>query len=89
MGVISMQFSGDRRLNALRILQHLVVPEPQYAVPLTFEEARAARLFRRRGIVLAAIDFDDQLCLMADKVSNKAAKRCLAAKSVTFGLPRT
>jgi hypothetical protein len=84
-----IQFSGDRRLNARGILQHLVVPEPQYAVPLTFEEPRAARLFCGREIVLAAIDFDDQLRLMADKVGDKAPERCLAAKSVTSGLPQT
>jgi hypothetical protein len=65
----------------LRILQHLVVPEPQYAVPLAFQESSAACLPFRRGIMLAAIDLDDQFRLVANEVGDKPPDWNLTAKS--------
>ena len=81
VGVTSTQILGDHRLHAIRVLEHLVVPEPQYAVALPFKEARATRLLFRGRIMLAAIDFHDQFRLVADKVGNKAPQRHLTAKS--------
>src|ERR1700757_4444774 len=83
-----MQSVGDGRARTLGIVQHLVVPEPQHAVPLGFEEPRAACFRLGRGIMLTAIDLDDQSCCVADEVGNEPADRHLSAKPTAFGLPR-
>ena len=83
-----VQSVGDGRVHTLAIAQHLVVPEPQHAVPLGFEEARAACFRLGRGIMLPAIDLDDQSRCVADEVGNEPADRHLPAKPITFGLPR-
>src|SRR5215468_8797728 len=83
-----MQSVGDRRARTLGIVQHLVVPEPQHAVALAFQEASAACFRLGRGIMLSAIDLDDQSRCVADEVGNEPADRHLSAKPVAFGLPR-
>jgi hypothetical protein len=80
---------GDRGAHALGIVQNLVVPEPQDAVALAFQELSAAHLLLRQEIMLAAIDLDDQSCGVADEVGYKPADRHLAAKPVPFGLPQS
>jgi hypothetical protein len=87
--VISAQILGDHRLRALRVVQNLVVPEPQYAITLAFQEPSATRLYVGRRVVLAAVDFDDQFRLMAHKVGYEMPDRHLTAKSVPFGLARS
>jgi hypothetical protein len=83
-----MEGVGDGRAHTLGVVQHLVVPEPQHAVPLGFEEPRAACFVLGRGIMLLAIDLDDQSCCVADEVGNESADRNLSAKPIAFGLPR-
>jgi len=79
---------GDHSPRALRVVQHLVVPKSQHAVPLALEKPSAARLRFRRRIVLAAIDLDDQSRLVADEICNEPADRNLPTKSEPFSLPR-
>jgi hypothetical protein len=80
---------GDRGAHALRIVQNLVVPEPQYAVALAFQELSAVHLLLRQEIMLAAIDLDDQSRRVADEVGYKPPDWHLAAKPVPFGLPQS
>src|SRR6516225_8891805 len=83
-----VEMFGDGRAHTLGIVQHLVVPEPQHAVALGFEKPRAACFCLGRGIMLPAIDLDDQSRCVAGKVDNEPADRHLAAKPTVFGLPR-
>jgi len=57
--------------DGLGIVYHLVVPEPQHAVALGFEEPGPACVRLGRGIMLPTIDLDDQSRLMADKVKSR------------------
>src|SRR5215469_959408 len=79
----------NRGAHALRIVQNLVVPEPQDAVALAFQELSAAHLLLRLEIMLAAIDLDDQSCPVADVVGYKPPDWHLTAKPVPFGLPQS
>src|SRR5215469_8822187 len=83
-----MQSIGHGRAHTLGIVQHLVVPEPQHAVPLGFEEPGPGCFRRGRAIVLPAIDLDDQSCCVADEIGDEPADRHLSAKPIAFGLPR-
>src|SRR5262249_35594409 len=86
-GAALTQSVGDGRAHTLGIVQRLVVAEPQHAVPLGFEEPRAACFRLGRGIVLPTIDLDDQSRCMADEVGNEPADRHLSAKPIALGLP--
>jgi hypothetical protein len=86
--VTATQIVGDHRLHAIRVFQHLVVPDPQHAVAPAFEEAVVARLLFRRRVILAAIDFDDQFRFTANKIGNKAPKWQLTPKSEAVGSAR-
>src|SRR5215469_12721303 len=83
-----MQSIGHGRAHTLGIVQHLVVPEPQHAVPLGFEEPGPGCFRLGRAIVLPAIDLDDQSCCVADEIGDEPADRHLPAKPMAFGLPR-
>jgi hypothetical protein len=74
-----VEIFGDHRVHALRIVQNLVVPEPQDAVPLALQEPSAARL-----LMLAAIDLDDRSRLVAGEAGNEPADRHLTAKPVPW-----
>lgn len=63
-----VQSVGYCRAHTLGVVQHLVVPEPQHAVPLAFQKLRAACFRGGRWVVLPAIDLDDQSRFMADKI---------------------
>jgi hypothetical protein len=54
------QFVGDRLMDAVGICQDLVVPKPQNAIALVLQEPASLSFPRRRAIVLAAVDFQDQ-----------------------------
>ena len=89
MGVIAAQLDGDRLLDAVGICQDLVVPKSQDPIALILQETTSLGLRRRRAIVLAAVDFNDQPGLVAYKVGNIAADRHLAAELVSLHLMRT
>jgi len=75
-------------MNAVEICQDLVVPKPQNAIALALQELGSRGFPVRRTIVSATIHFDDQPGLVADKISNVAADRHLAAKPVALHLAR-
>src|SRR6516225_12459380 len=87
-GMIPLEIFGDCRAHTLRIVQHLVVPEPQHAVPLALQEPSAAGFLLGGGVMLAAVDLDDQFRFVADKVCNEPSDRHLTAKPAALGLPR-
>jgi hypothetical protein len=87
--VFSPQMLNDRRVHALPICQDLMVPEPQNSIAFVSEKAAAFHIRRRQGVVLAAIDFDNQARFVTDKISNVASERHLTAESVTLHLARS
>jgi len=88
VGVIPLEIFGDGRAHTLRIVQHLVVPEPQHPVPLALKKPSAARFLLGGGIVLAPVDLDDQPRFVAGVVGDKPSDRHLTAKPIALGLPR-
>jgi len=88
VGVIPLEMFGDGRAHALRIVQQLVAPEPQHPVPLALQEPGAAGFLLGGGVMLAAVDLDDQPRFVADEVSDKPADRHLTAKPPALVLPR-
>jgi hypothetical protein len=59
----------------LRILQNIIVPEADHAVTLRFQKGGSLRI--ACGRMLAAISFNDQLCLGAEEICNVTANRRL------------
>ena len=76
-------------MDAIEICQDLIVPKPQNAIALIFQEFISLYFARRGAIMLAAVDFHDQPGLVARKVDNVAADRHLAAELVPVHLMRT
>ena len=83
---VTPQVFGDRRTHAFEVRQHLVVPEAQNPVALVLEGAGSLCFLRRRPLVLAAVNFDDQARIMANKVGNLTPQRHLPAESVPVNL---
>jgi hypothetical protein len=59
------------------VLQHLIIPEPQYAKPLIFEPTGPPAVGFVVGM-LAAIDFDNEVFLEADEVDDIFSDHCLS-----------
>ena len=55
--------------NTIDVRQHIVVPEPQETIAIGFKPPRPHGVTRSFG-VLAAVDLNDKLLAVADKVSN-------------------
>ncbi len=64
---------------ALRILQDVIVPISNDPKPFS-DQSRITRFVRLRLTVLAAINFDYELSLEADKIENVWSKRNLSSK---------
>jgi len=71
---------GDPRIHTVEIGQHLVIPESQNAITFSLQKCGSLTLLRRRVIVLAAVDLDDQRRLVAHEIGDVAANRHLAAE---------
>jgi len=82
------QLAGDRLMDAGGICQDLRVPKSQNPIALVLQETTSLGFPRRRAIVLAAVDFQDQPGLVAYKVSNVTTDRHLAAELVPLYLMR-
>jgi hypothetical protein len=54
-----------------------------------FQKTRPFQLVRRRPVVLAAIDFDNQTCAVANKIGNILPKRNLPAETIAVHLRRS
>ena len=64
------------------IAENLVVPEAQHAIAVSVESGRPFDVSRRifgKGMMLA-VDFDDELCIMTDKISKIGSDRRLSSK---------
>jgi hypothetical protein len=62
-----------------RSLQHVIVPTAQ-SVKSFADQPRVSRLIALRGIMLAAVHFDHNLSVEADKIQDKSFERHLATK---------
>jgi hypothetical protein len=82
-GVVLTQGFNNRCVYALRIFQHLVVPQTQNPLAFVLQEAAPLDFLLRRWIVLAAIDFDNQPRLVADKIRYISPERHLAPEPVS------
>jgi len=78
------QLAGDHLMDPVEICQDLVVPKPQDAIAFVLQETTSLGFQRRRAMLLAAVDFHDQLRLVAHKIGNGATDRHLAAELVSL-----
>jgi hypothetical protein len=60
---------NDHLEHPIRIVQHLIIPEPQHAKPLIFKPLVAA-LIGVAASMLAAIDLHDQALRQTDKIDD-------------------
>jgi hypothetical protein len=80
----------DQSQNTLQIPIHFVVPETQYAEPLTGKMTVTNSIASSMGIeiVLAAIDFDNETVLQTDEIYDMPLARRLPAEVETLFSPR-
>ena len=69
--------------NAFQILRHIIIGEPEHAVPTRFKPLIAPAVVPTTGfeIVALAVNLDDEFAGMRDKVRDVTAHRALPAKS--------
>jgi hypothetical protein len=70
----------------IHVAHDFIVPEPQDSI-VVFEQPTVARLVQRIFSVLAAVDFEDQSFLAADKINNISTNRLLPNELVTVDRP--
>ena len=73
--------------NAVRVLQDLVVPEPDHANPPRLQPAGARLIACAAHRVLAAVDFHRQPFLGAQEIDHIGPERMLSAKLVATEPP--
>jgi hypothetical protein len=78
------QLAGDHLMDPVEIFQDLVVPKPQDAIAFVLQETTSLGFQRGRAILLAGVNFHDQLRLVAYKIGNRATDRHLAAELVSL-----
>src|SRR5579863_7164302 len=66
--------------HALDIGQHIDVPKSQYAIALRLEKFGSSRVAFHLLRVLSAVDFDDDVQIMAGEIDDVAAKTHLPPK---------
>jgi hypothetical protein len=70
--------------DAIRLLENLVVPEPEHPKVSRFEPRGALAIFL--GVeMLASIDFDDQMSLYAGEIDDIGTQGNLASETVSAG----
>jgi hypothetical protein len=74
-----LQRRDDGQQHTLGVAKHLVVPEPQHGVALG-AQGGVALAIDGVGMVLTAIDFDDQTRLGAEEIDDIRPDRRLAAE---------
>ena len=75
--------------NFSRMLELIMVPEPQYAVAKPLQYRRTRFIMATRCRVLPTIDFDDQLGLGTNKIGDIAGNRYLSTKAEAFEVTTT
>lgn len=81
-----MQFLADTIQHSIHILDNLIVPEPNNAESLLFQELRPDFVSIVLFGVVPAIQFKDKLRFKADKIDYVFSDGPLAAKSMAFDL---
>jgi len=76
----------DHLQHTLGAGQNIVVPEPDDSPAVIFEPSRSPRIVSAVGM-LAAVEFNDQTPLDADKIGEKDTNRMLATEFVAAQLP--
>lgn len=88
-GGLGRGVSGENRPDdcnhAIGIDENVVIPETQHPIALRLKESRPDNISLAVG-VLTTVDFDDQLCLEADKIDDAITNQRLAAKSLAVNL---
>src|SRR5260221_14717746 len=85
-GVGVSQRVQDRRQNAFRIRENVIVPKADDTPAAAFKPCRALRISGAL-IVLAAIRLDHEVMLRAGEVDDKPADRMLAAEFIVLQAP--
>ena len=90
VGVLRLQRGIDRFQHADQVLIDVAIPKSQHAKPVADEMPIAQSISRGViiEIVLAAVDFDNQLLLQANEVDDEAVARRLAAEMKAALTPR-
>jgi hypothetical protein len=70
----------DRFEHAVEILDDIVVPEAQDAESRLLQQARATPIFLGSRRVLATVQLDDELLLMANEIGCEAEDRFLSTE---------
>ena len=89
-GVLASRRRVDRFQHAGQVLIDVVVPKSQHAKPVVDKMPVAHSIFGGViiEIVLAAVDFDDQLLLEANEIDDEVVARRLAAEMKAALAPR-
>ena len=66
--------------DALKVAQHVVIPEAQNAIAGCFNSLRSRYIGRLLPIVLAAVELDHELCLAAGEIDDEGTDGGLAAE---------
>src|SRR5689334_25088860 len=77
-GVTPAQRAVDHRPYPVRIAQHLIVPETENAISFVLDHSSARLILS--GLVLTAVDLDDELGAMAREIRDEMTQRHLLAK---------
>src|SRR5581483_2749595 len=78
-GSIHVHGGVNRQENTRRILQNIVVPEPQHTIALRRKMSCTHRV-QRAAVMLAAIDLNNNSQLMTGKIGEVRSDRSLTAK---------
>lgn len=87
MGARSLQFAQDYLEHGRCILEHLVVPEPQYPVALCLQPPVSLYIVRSLILMLAAVKLNNEFGLNTHKVCNVSDDYKLTAEPVVADLP--
>ena len=72
---------GQRILNLMKhtvqILDHIVIPEPQYTITFCLDLFRSRLVSHPPHVVLATIKLNNKLCPATDKIDNERANQSL------------
>jgi len=80
------QYLQNHFQHRLRLLKHLVIPEPQYPKSLRLHLQVAARIIFRLFLMLPSIQFDNQLRFQAGEIGDVVADGHLAPEAVAAKL---
>jgi hypothetical protein len=69
--------------HAIEILEHFVVPKPEDEVTTRFQILGSTRILLSLLVVLAAVEFDDELRVWATEIDDKSVQRHLAPELQT------